>query len=268
MSRPPILIVDLKHEQNIWKLVIRSVTTNSSFFINSGTVITVIDIQDSPYHSFDFKPFGDFLNGVFDVDRLYDVIGVVQQIQRTQVAGSGKNPCVNLTLSDEWFQDGRPSPTASQALSLSSGSHGAFEDKSFSFVKDVNTIGEMICLKDTNEDHPKIYPAHIDNLIDKHFSFCVKYQPYYSQASVVKLTEDPQVIQMLKDAMSPTVLRFQNSLSAAQNWSPGHSFNNTSSKRLSRNGSSDEPRSSYFLTPKLSTTKTSKPKSARPSKNK
>ncbi|XP_050910044.1 uncharacterized protein LOC127123911 [Lathyrus oleraceus] len=251
MSRLPILIADLKPKQNIWKLAIH-----------------VVDL---------WIPFGDFLNGVFDVDRLYDVIGVVQQIQRTHVAGAGKKPCVNLTLCDEcgteidvtlwetfvnqfmaftsdngavvvilthsWCcqsscifhpftcylhhdililplledvlnsclrplenstyqmlrmdlkylstmtilkslissqsklftyltfmslllahyvcspcqiflilrsQDGRPSPSASEALSLHSGSHWAFKDRSFSFIKDVKTIGEMICLKDAS----------------------------------------------------------------------------------------------------------------------
>ncbi|KAI5404742.1 hypothetical protein KIW84_051776 [Lathyrus oleraceus] len=39
------------------------------------------------------------------------------------------------------FQDGRPSLAASQALSLNSGSHGAFGDKYFSFVKDVKLLG-------------------------------------------------------------------------------------------------------------------------------
>ncbi|KAI5397728.1 hypothetical protein KIW84_063518, partial [Lathyrus oleraceus] len=56
-------------------------------------------------------------------------------------------------------------------------------------------------MKKTNEDHPQIYPAHLDNLLGKKFGFCVKYQLDFKQSSVVKFTEDKQIIQMIKDAM-------------------------------------------------------------------
>lgn len=34
---------------------------------------------------------------------LSDIIGVVQQVVRTQVAGANKKAFVNLTLADEWY---------------------------------------------------------------------------------------------------------------------------------------------------------------------
>lgn len=97
---------------------------------NGGTTITTIDIPEIPYNIFNFKPFGDFLHGDFQVDRLYDnlsilffsqsscsfqttfhlkcsyyadVIGVLRHIVNTQVTGAGKKACVNRMLSDEWY---------------------------------------------------------------------------------------------------------------------------------------------------------------------
>lgn len=52
-----------------------------------------------------------------------------------------------------------------------------------------------------------IHPAHLDNLLDKEFGFRVKYRPDFKQSSIVKLIEDKQIIQMIKDGMvQPEVL--------------------------------------------------------------
>ncbi|KAL5080024.1 hypothetical protein RYX36_008445, partial [Vicia faba] len=40
-------------------------------FFNGTTSITSIDMPNIPIHKFKFKPFVEFLNGDFDVDRLY-----------------------------------------------------------------------------------------------------------------------------------------------------------------------------------------------------
>ncbi|XP_058745885.1 uncharacterized protein LOC131618735 [Vicia villosa] len=166
MSRAPIMISELKPEQNVWKIVVRvvgiwivkerngqqhleailqdvkayqiHVVTRSrdleswkkilqenqtymvyngealmndmqlkvcdnkfKLFFNRSTTITALDIPDIPSHTFHFKSLTEFLNGNFKVDRLYDVISVVQQVIRTQGAGAGKKACINLTLADE-----------------------------------------------------------------------------------------------------------------------------------------------------------------------
>lgn len=55
----------------------------------------------------------------------------------------------------------------------------------------------------TDKDHPQTYPAHLDKFLGKEFDFRVKFQPDFKQSYVVKITEDVQVIQMIKYAMHP-----------------------------------------------------------------
>ncbi|KAI5387018.1 hypothetical protein KIW84_073244 [Lathyrus oleraceus] len=81
----------------------------------------------------------------------------------------------------------------------------------------------------TNEDHPLMYHAHLDNLLEKHFAFRVKFQPYYKQAFIMKLTQDPEVMRTTEDAITPTINIA--CVSAVQNWSLDASLNNTPSKR-------------------------------------
>ncbi|KAI5445138.1 hypothetical protein KIW84_013407 [Lathyrus oleraceus] len=68
-------------------------------------------------------------------------------------------------------------------------------------MANLNLFLSFIQYGQTNEDHPQIYPSHLDNLLGKEFGFRVKYQSDYKQSSVVKLTEDKQIIQMITDAM-------------------------------------------------------------------
>lgn len=68
-------------------------------------------------------------------------------------------------------------------------------------MANLNLFLSFIQYGQTNEDHPQIYPSHLDNLLGKEFDFCVEYQPDYKQSSVVKLIEDKQIIQMITYAM-------------------------------------------------------------------
>ncbi|KAL5065746.1 hypothetical protein RYX36_027483 [Vicia faba] len=70
-------------------------------FFNRSTAIIAVDIPYIPQHNFNFKSFTDFQNRNFIIDRLYDVIGAVRQVVRTQVSGARKKACVNLALSDD-----------------------------------------------------------------------------------------------------------------------------------------------------------------------
>ncbi|XP_050883814.1 uncharacterized protein LOC127087020 [Lathyrus oleraceus] len=70
-------------------------------FFNGGTTITMVDRSEILEHKFDFKPIVDFLHEDFQVNHLYDVIGVLHQVVKTQVAGRGRKACVNILLSDE-----------------------------------------------------------------------------------------------------------------------------------------------------------------------
>ncbi|CAK8537800.1 unnamed protein product [Lathyrus sativus] len=68
---------------------------------NGCTTVTMVDMPETPAYQFCFKPIVDFLHGDFQVNRLYDVIGVLHEVVKTQVVGGGKKACVNLIISDE-----------------------------------------------------------------------------------------------------------------------------------------------------------------------
>lgn len=53
------------------------------------------------------------------------------------------------------------------------------------------------------EDDPKIYPKHLDKMLETEFIFRVKYQRYYHQSSVLKCTRDEAVIKNIKFQMQP-----------------------------------------------------------------
>ncbi|XP_058775828.1 uncharacterized protein LOC131650113 [Vicia villosa] len=67
---------------------------------NGGTTLTKVDIPDIPPHKFNFHAIENFLNGHFKPDMLYDVIGVLQDVVKTKMAGGGKKSCTNITLRD------------------------------------------------------------------------------------------------------------------------------------------------------------------------
>ncbi|KAI5435868.1 hypothetical protein KIW84_022336 [Lathyrus oleraceus] len=174
-----------------------------------------------PLQKFNFKPFGDFMNGDFVVDRLYDVIGVLHQVVRSQTGGSDKKACIKVILSDECGAELDVTLWESYANQLKAYikdnaspvvvlTHAWCRQSSLIGKLNVSDAwnGSKLLLNydhhQTNEDHPLIYPAHLDNLLDKHFAFHVKYQPYYKQASIVRLTQDPEVLQMVVDAIPPT----------------------------------------------------------------
>ncbi|KAI5397556.1 hypothetical protein KIW84_063393 [Lathyrus oleraceus] len=59
-------------------------------FFHGGTTITMLDMPEIPMHNFDFKPIVNFLHRDFHVNRLYDVIGVLHQVMKTQVTRGGR----------------------------------------------------------------------------------------------------------------------------------------------------------------------------------
>ncbi|XP_058767622.1 uncharacterized protein LOC131641334 [Vicia villosa] len=67
---------------------------------NGGTTMTKVAIPEIPTHSYSFHPIENFLKGDFKHDHLYDVIGVLQDVLKTQTGGGGRKSCVNVTISD------------------------------------------------------------------------------------------------------------------------------------------------------------------------
>ncbi|XP_058774762.1 uncharacterized protein LOC131649033 [Vicia villosa] len=67
---------------------------------NGGTTMTKVAIPEIPAHSFSFFPIKKFLKGDYKHDMLYDVIGVLQDVLKTQMGGGGRKSCVNVNLRD------------------------------------------------------------------------------------------------------------------------------------------------------------------------
>ncbi|XP_058759289.1 uncharacterized protein LOC131632566 [Vicia villosa] len=67
---------------------------------NGGTAMTNVAFPDIPHHKYNFHPIDNFLKGSFKADMLYDVIGVLHEVLRTQMGGDGRKSCVNITLRD------------------------------------------------------------------------------------------------------------------------------------------------------------------------
>ncbi|CAL5186562.1 unnamed protein product [Lathyrus oleraceus] len=53
-------------------LLLKVCDNKFKLLFNGTTAITTIDMLEISLHKFKFKPFGDFSNGAFEVDRLYD----------------------------------------------------------------------------------------------------------------------------------------------------------------------------------------------------
>ncbi|KAI5444614.1 hypothetical protein KIW84_013035 [Lathyrus oleraceus] len=71
---------------------------------NGGTIFSKIPTPVIPPQQFKFKAIDDFLSGKFTTDLLYGdlyVVGVLQDIVKTQMGGGGKKYCANITLRDE-----------------------------------------------------------------------------------------------------------------------------------------------------------------------
>ncbi|KAK2355809.1 hypothetical protein QL285_093188 [Trifolium repens] len=79
-------------------------TTHGPFKVvfGSGTKFEVApDSTDFPPHQFCFKNFKEVQTGNFKVNYLYEIIGVIHEVVKTQTLASGKKPCTNLILTDE-----------------------------------------------------------------------------------------------------------------------------------------------------------------------
>ncbi|XP_058783238.1 uncharacterized protein LOC131657905 [Vicia villosa] len=67
---------------------------------NGGTTMTKVAIPEIPAHKYSFFPIEKFLKGDFKHDMLYDVIGVLQDVLKTQMGGGGRKSCVNVNIRD------------------------------------------------------------------------------------------------------------------------------------------------------------------------
>ncbi|XP_045805475.1 uncharacterized protein LOC123898537 [Trifolium pratense] len=68
----------------------------------SGTKFMKDDsITNIPPHHFRFKSFKEVQDGKFKINILYEIIGVLHEVVKTQTAASGKKPCTNLILANE-----------------------------------------------------------------------------------------------------------------------------------------------------------------------
>ncbi|XP_058732947.1 uncharacterized protein LOC131604532 [Vicia villosa] len=67
---------------------------------NGGTTMSKVAIPEIPTHSYTFHPIESFLKADYKHDHLYDVIGVLQDVLKTQMGGGGRKSCVNISLRD------------------------------------------------------------------------------------------------------------------------------------------------------------------------
>ncbi|XP_045802569.1 uncharacterized protein LOC123896193 [Trifolium pratense] len=68
----------------------------------SGTKFMKDDsITNIPSHHFRFKSFKEVQDGKFKINLLYEIIGVLHEVVKTQTATSGRKPCTNLILANE-----------------------------------------------------------------------------------------------------------------------------------------------------------------------
>ncbi|XP_058732606.1 replication protein A 70 kDa DNA-binding subunit A-like [Vicia villosa] len=79
-----------------WKLC----DHDKKFVFIGGTTVKEVDIQNLPPKRFFFKDFTDILGGNCEMNRLEDIIGVVQEINNFQYNNSGKKSFVSLSLKD------------------------------------------------------------------------------------------------------------------------------------------------------------------------
>ncbi|XP_058746000.1 uncharacterized protein LOC131618861 [Vicia villosa] len=392
--------------------------------LNGGTTMMKAELPDIPTHKFIFHPIDNFLKGTYKHDMLYasyilDVIGVLQDVVKTQMGGGGRKSCVNITLRDVEgnvieitipcfllhcpsykplpciIVSGLPSlsnawngsrllinldhpqvaefkasfgttalsgiPALSQSLTCDSSFQSAnnfwtnlsevrsihaiaalakdsfattigttvgfkaskngwyFESYAWSsgntdpepvskFKVEVEVVygehnGTFVfwdkdcipftkltarelreVMKEAGEDNPKIWPAHLDVLLNKQFVFRVKYQQQYRQFSIVKILNEEGLYEKFDNYLTPdetmppqTILetsttapiRIPNQLTqtseqsigaepysaANPTWSPEASSNSTPAKRGSESTSVNDIIQAEEITPKQSATK-------------
>ncbi|KAI5396218.1 hypothetical protein KIW84_062431 [Lathyrus oleraceus] len=69
---------------------------------NSATTVTKAEFLEIPAHQFKFKSILDILNGNISHGCLYDVIGCLHEVSRTQKPGNGKKVVANIVLLDAY----------------------------------------------------------------------------------------------------------------------------------------------------------------------
>ncbi|XP_058782843.1 uncharacterized protein LOC131657463 [Vicia villosa] len=139
-------------------------------------------------------------------------------------------------------------------------------------------------MKEAGEDNPKIWPAHLDVLLNKQFVFRVKYQKQFQQFSIVKILDEdglyakfdkyltpdesmPSDPVLENDATAPILNPNQLTQTSEQSicaehysaanlaWSPEASSNSTPAKRVSDSASFNDLIQPEEITPKQSATK-------------
>ncbi|XP_058733964.1 uncharacterized protein LOC131605648 [Vicia villosa] len=118
-------------------------------------------------------------------------------------------------------------------------------------------------MKEAGEDNPKIWPAHLDVLLNKEFVFRVKYQRQFQQFSIVKILDEDGLFAKFDKYLTPDELTQTSEQSicaeaysaANPTWSPEASSNSTPAKRVSESTSFNDPIQPEEITPKQSATK-------------
>ncbi|WJX80997.1 hypothetical protein P8452_63931 [Trifolium repens] len=237
----------------------------------SGTNIKPApEITNIPDQDFWFKNFKEANDGNFKINVLYEIIGVLHEVVKTQTLASGKKPCTNLILTDEsgtlvdvtlWEafstqlsnyinarkdrgpiviilthaqckkgDNGRASFSNNWSGSklLINYEHPSVESFKSSFQDIASTQGatqdftqvssssqfsgndifsnrsQFTSIKlSSGEDDPRIYPVFLDKLLNLELAFKVKFQPYYRQASINKLSTDDSIINDIKLHINP-----------------------------------------------------------------
>ncbi|XP_058751986.1 uncharacterized protein LOC131625110 [Vicia villosa] len=323
-----------------------------------------VALPEIPTHSYTFHPIERFLKGDFKHDMLYDVIGVLQDVVKTQQGGGGRKSCVNITLRDvegnvielvlwedyakqfviyttpnnfagptiivlthSWCKTNAVSglpclsnawngsklyinlehpqvdefkasfgsnlPVASQSLTCDSSvqSNNNFWTK-LSEVKSIRAVTEFgrDCFATTigtttffnasrfgwyfessgntdaeraGEDNPKIWPTHLDALLNRQMVFRIKYQSQFRRFSIVKILNEDGLynkFDMYLAANEVTQTCEQSSVAqpesaADHKGSPSASCSSTPAKRVATSTSINDLIQADELTPKQSATK-------------
>ncbi|CAK8576414.1 unnamed protein product [Lathyrus sativus] len=58
-------------------------------------------------------------------------------------------------------------------------------------------------MKEDGEDHPQIFPIHLNCLLKKKLAFRVKYTTFYKQCSIAMLNRDEHMYNMINEYMNP-----------------------------------------------------------------
>ncbi|XP_058749796.1 uncharacterized protein LOC131622771 [Vicia villosa] len=101
------------------------------------------------------------------------------------------------------------------------------------------------------EDNPKIWPVHLDVLLNKELVFRIKYQSSYEQFSIVAILNEENLFNKFDNYLCPNEV----SLDATHAGSPTASSSSTPAKRVATSTIVSDLMLAEELTPKQSATK-------------